>query len=293
MSDQHPNSTIFVIKTKEPIAIQESLINDTPYHSHSYLEFAYISEGSALHHFQNKSIVVKKGDFFVVNYKESHKFSPNKNDTFKVINILFKPEFIDASLKDCRGFQDLVAITNINCSYFNLESTPTSIIYHDQSGEVLALFQKMLAEYQQKRVKYQEMMRCYLTELIIATLREIYRISNHTEYADQTINDILNYINQNLSSDIKLKTLSAQMGYNPSYLSSLFSKKLGISFVKYLQNARINKACDLLANTAKSIDEISLECGYEDTKFFRSIFKNKLKMSPSVFRATVKKVKVL
>ncbi len=282
-----------IFNAKEPIAIQESVINDTPYHTHNFLEFSYISQGSALHHFQNQSVVVRAGDYFAVNYKEVHKFSPNKNDQFKVINILFKPEFIDASLKDCRGFQDLVAITNINCNYFNLVASPTGVIYHDDSGEVLTLFQKMLNEYTQKRVKYQEILRCYLTELIIGTLREIYQAGNHTEYADQTINDIINYINQNLSSDIKLKTLSAHMGYNPSYLSSLFSKKLGISFVKYLQNVRINKACDLLANTSKSIDEISLECGYEDTKFFRSIFKNKLKMSPSVFRSTVKKVTLL
>lgn len=291
MFSSDPNTRIF--QTSEPIAVQESIISNTPYHSHNYLEFSYISKGSSVHYFQNQSIVVREGDFFAVNYHEVHKFSPNGNDEFKVINILFKPEFIDASLKDCHGFQDLVAITNINCNYFNLEVDPTSIIYHDKNDEIRALFQKMLDEYTHKKVKYQELMRCYLTELIIATLREIHRVNSAAEYADQTINDILSYMHRNLASDIRLKDLSIQMGYNSSYLSALFSKKLGISFSKYLQNVRISRACDLLSNTQKSIENISIECGYNDTKFFRSIFKSKLNMSPSTFRSLVRKNKFL
>ena len=291
MTTDFSNTRVF--NTAEPIAVQESTISATPYHRHSFLEFSYVAEGSAVHYFQNQSIVVKKGDYFAVNYDEVHKFSTNEGDSFKVINILFKPEFIDASLKDCQGFQDLIAITNINCNYFNLEVIPTSIIYHDKSGDVLALFEKMLVEYSQKKVKYRELMRCYLTELIIATLREIHRASNDTKYHDHTVNEILNYINENFASDIKLKDLGEQLGYNPSYLSSLFSNKLGISFSKYLQNVRLTNACDLLANTAKSIEDISIECGYNDTKFFRTIFKNKLKMSPSAFRFKVQKNTIL
>ncbi len=291
MSEQLSNARIF--NSNEPISVQESKISNTPYHSHSFLEFSYISRGSAVHLFQNRSIVVKEGDYFAVNYKEAHKFSPHEDDDFAVINILFKPEFLDASLKGCHGFQDLVAITNINCNYFNLEATPTSIIYHDSDGEILKLFQKMLGEYTQKRVKYQEILRCYLTELIIATLREIYQTGNETEYADQTINTILSYVNENLATNIKLKTLSTHLGYHPSYLSTLFSRKLGIPFSKYLQNVRINKACDLLSNTSKSIEEISQECGYSDIKFFRSIFRKKLKMSPSAFRSMSKNVTIL
>ncbi len=291
MQEQALNTQIF--SSKESISVQESEINNTPYHSHSFLEFSYIARGSAIHFFQNQSIPVKEGDYFAVNYKEIHKFSPHKTDDFQVINILFKPEFLDVSLKGCRGFQDIVAITNINCNYFNLQATPTSIIYHDGSGEIRALFEKMLSEYKQKRVKYQEILRCYLTELIIATLREIYQTGNEAEYADHTINTILDYINANLAEDIKLKTIGEKLGYHPSYLSTVFSQRLGIPFSKYLQNLRIQKACDLLANSNKSIEEISQECGYSNTKFFRSIFKAKLQMSPSVFRSMSKNVIIL
>ncbi len=287
MPTEPSNTRVF--NTSELISVQESTISTTPYHSHSFLELSYVARGSAIHFFQNQSVVVQKGDYFMVNYNEIHKFSTNQGDDFKVINILFKPEFIDASLKGCQGFQDLIAITNINCNYFNLEVAPTSVIYHDKSGDVLALFEKMLYEYSRKKAKYREMMRCYLTELIIVTLREIHRASNSTQYVDHTVNQLLTYINENYASNIKLKDLSEQLGYNPSYLSSLFSTKLGISFNKYLQNVRLTNACDLLANTTKSVEEISAACGYNDSKFFRTLFKNKLKMSPSAFRSKVRK----
>ncbi len=291
MSTEPSNTRMF--NTDEPISVQESTISMTPYHSHSFLEFSYVACGSAIHYFQNQSVVVHKGDYFMVNYNEVHKFSTNQNDEFKVINILFKPEFIDPSLKECRGFQDLIAITSINCYYFNLEVVPSSIIYHDKSGEVLTLFEKMLHEYSGKKMKYRELLRCYLTELILVTLREIHRTNNDTKYVDHTVNKILNYINENFASDIKLKDLSKQLGYNSSYLSSLFSNNLGISFNKYLQNVRLTNACDLLANTTQSIEEISVACGYSDSKFFRTLFKNKLKMSPSAYRSKVLKNTVL
>ncbi len=278
-----------VFNTSEPISVQESTVSTTPYHSHSFLEFSYVVRGSAIHYFQNQSVVVQKGDYFMVNYNEVHKFSTNRNDDFKVINILFKPEFIDASLKDCQGFQDLIVITNINCNYFNLEVVPTSVIYHDKKGDVLTLFEKMLVEYSDKKMKYRELLRCYLTELILVTLREIHRTSSDTKYVDHTVNKILNYINENFASNIKLKELGEQLGYNPSYLSSLFSDKLGIPFNKYLQNIRLTNACDLLANTTKSIEDISVACGYNDSKFFRTLCKSKLKMSPSAYRSKVLK----
>lgn len=268
----------------ELISVQRSNYNNTPYHRHNFLEMSYVTSGSAVHYFNNESVTVKKGDYFAVNYDEIHKFSPNGDDNFEVINILFKPEFIDPSLKDCRGFPDLVANASINFNYFTLKTQPTSVIYHDKDDTVLAIFNNMLYEYQQKNIKYQELIRCYLTELIIITLRQISKNVNTMENSDKSLNRLLDYVNQNYMHNIKLKDISDELGYTPSYLSSMFTSKLGIPFSKYLQNIRLAHACDLLANTQDTIETIAEKCSYTDIKFFRRVFKCKLNMSPSEFR---------
>lgn len=81
-----------------------------------------------------------------------------------------------------------------------------------------------------------------------------------------------------------LASLGGQMGYTPAYLSTLFAQKMGISFSHYLQNLRIAQACQLLASSEDSIEEIALRCGYSDLKFFRALFRSRLRMTPSEFR---------
>lgn len=286
-------SALFV--NSEPISVQRSDVDHNAYHRHNFLEIAYISRGSAIHYFNHTTVTVREGDYFAIDYNEAHRFSHDSTNTggFEVINILFKPEFIDAALKGCRGFPDLVAHASINCSYFNLQAPPTGVIYHDESGEVLALFHKMLREYTRQEPKYSELLRCCLIELIILTLRKIYKNVNDTAITDQTLNRLLEYVGQNFMHSIRLKEISAELGYTQSYLSSLFTQTLGIPFSKYLQNIRLAHACDLLINTRKSVDEISEACGYNDVKFFRRLFKNKLKMSPSEFRKTSRRQPIL
>ena len=281
-----PRLALALFVNDEPISVQRSDVDNTSFHEHNFLEIAYISKGSAIHYLKNTCLTVHEGDYFVIDYNESHKFSKDLNNHtgFEVINILFKPEFIDASLKDCRGFADLVTNASINCSYFNLQTVPTSLIYHDDTGELRQLFLKMLREYTEKDPKHQELLRCYLTEIIILTLRKTHKSVSDMVKSDKKLNDLLQYINRNYMNDIRLKDISSEMGYTQSYLSSIFTKSLGISFSKYLQNIRIAQACNQLTTTDKSVDEISEECGYNDIKFFRKLFKEKLKMSPTEFR---------
>ena len=225
----------------------------------------------------------------MVNYGEVHKYSPDGDNPFAVINILFKPEFLDPSLRNCRGFPDLVAFSGIGCNYFNLLASPTSVIFHDEAGDVRILVEKMLAEYSAKEPKYHELLRAYLTELLILTLRKIYKRSDSMECDDRVLCPILDYLNQHYSEPVTLRDISRTMGYTQSYLSTLFARRLGLPFSRYLQNLRIAAACDLLSNTQQSVEEIALACGYSDLKFFRSLFRDRLKVTPSEFRAVSRK----
>lgn len=137
--------------SNENVGVYISDVNTTPYHRHTFLEIAYVVEGSALHYFDNRSLIVKKGDYYAIDYNEVHKYSPNGKDNFKIINCLFRPEFIDASLKHCKGFSDLVSNYLIKFEYANLKTIPTKIIYQDENAEVYTLFKKIFREYTEKK----------------------------------------------------------------------------------------------------------------------------------------------
>ena len=268
----------------EPISVRRSGDNNTAYHNHAFLEFAYVLSGSAVQMFQNRPVRVGAGDFFMINYGEMHKYSPDGTNPFSVLNVLFKPEFLAPSLKDCRGFQDLVAFSGIGCNYFNLLSSPTSVIFHDEDGAVRDLVLRMEREYLAGLPKWEELLRACLTELLILTLRKIYKRSDALDCEDRMLCPILDYLGQHFAEPVTLASLGGQMGYTPAYLSTLFAQKMGIPFSHYLQNLRIAQACQLLASSEDSIEEIALRCGYSDLKFFRSLFRSRLRMTPSEFR---------
>ena len=276
------------IRSDEPISVRLSDVNNTAYHSHDFLEFAYVREGSAVQYFNNEPIRVCAGDFFMINYGEKHKYSPDGDNPFTVLNLLFKPEFLDPSLKGCRGFRDLVAFSGIGCNYFNLLASPTGVIFHDDSGEVLELVERMSREYRGSMPKRSELLRAYLTELLILTLRKIYN-SDSLDCDNRILCPILDYLNQHYGEPVTLREIGERMGYTHTYLSTLFSQKVGVPFNRYLQNLRIAAACHLLAETEKSVEEIAAECGYHDLKFFRSVFRARLRLTPSDFRRTSRK----
>ncbi len=72
--------------------------------------------------------------------------------------------------------------------------------------------------------------------------------------------------------------------FNPSYLSQLFKKNVGRSFMEFLMETRLEKAKDMIAYSAKTIRDISFLVGFEDYYHFSKIFKKHVGMSPQNFR---------
>lgn len=91
-----------------------------------------------------------------------------------------------------------------------------------------------------------------------------------------------------VSSDAgSLPTVSAlarQAGYHPDHYRKLFRTVTGMSPKEWLLSLRIERAGDLLRETAMSIGEIADRLGYDDVYHFSRQFKQKTGLSPSRFR---------
>lgn len=92
------------------------------------------------------------------------------------------------------------------------------------------------------------------------------------------------YIWGNYNQEVSLQQLAAAVGINPYYLSHLFRKEMGISFLEYLTSVRMSIAKSLLKQTAMSVMDICLEVGYQDPSHFAKIFKKKEGIHPTEYR---------
>ena len=76
------------------------------------------------------------------------------------------------------------------------------------------------------------------------------------------------YIEENISQKISLAEVAALVNMSESAFSHFFKKKTGISFITYVNNLRVAKACDLLASTSLSASEICYDCGFNNKSNF-------------------------
>lgn len=104
------------------------------------------------------------------------------------------------------------------------------------------------------------------------------------EQHSRTVIKAIDYISKNYAENINLETISEYVNKSPNYFSYLFKKETGISFIEYLNNTRVNQAKLLLESTDKMTYEISNLVGYNDYKYFSSIFKKIMGVSPGNYR---------
>lgn len=64
-----------------------------------------------------------------------------------------------------------------------------------------------------------------------------------------------------------------------------FVKATGLTPIHYIQRVRIQKACELLEGSTKSVEQVSFLVGYEDVNSFRKVFVKVIGLTPSAFRS--------
>lgn len=87
--------------------------------------------------------------------------------------------------------------------------------------------------------------------------------------------------------DISLDSVSEIVSINPSYFSTLFKRSMGVNFVDYLTDLRMNAARELLEDPLRSTAEVAGLVGYENANYFTRAFKKKTGMTPTEYRRQV------
>jgi AraC-like DNA-binding protein len=78
--------------------------------------------------------------------------------------------------------------------------------------------------------------------------------------------------------------ISNKVGIPQDRLTSILKQKFQMTIPQYINHIKINAAKELLKNTDKSIKEIFLSVGFDDTSHFNHKFKDIVGLSPSEFR---------
>ncbi len=84
--------------------------------------------------------------------------------------------------------------------------------------------------------------------------------------------------------ELNVQKISNYLYISPSYLSMIFKKKSGITFLKYLVSIRLDAAKEMLMNKSNKIAYVAEKAGYPDVSYFSYFFKKNTGVSPREFR---------
>ena len=141
----------------------------------------------------------------------------------------------------------------------------------------------------------------YAVQQFLTILYELSRCENartlaSSSYAKVTVEDdsrrilkVKNFISKNYLDEL----LASLAGMSSSAFSRFFKLHTGRNISEYIIDLRLGYAARMLVDTAKSISEIGFDCGFNNLSNFNRIFKKKKGCSPSEFRESYHKTRII
>lgn len=98
------------------------------------------------------------------------------------------------------------------------------------------------------------------------------------------IHKAIKYIDKHYAENLSLKSVAEVLFISESYLSKLFVRYLNLRFTEYINSVRIAKAVELLKNEDYKIHEISVIVGYNEYRYFDTVFKKIVGITPLQYK---------
>jgi YesN/AraC family two-component response regulator len=249
------------------------------YHYHDSYEIYYLLSGTRYYFIKDRTFKVEKGDLVLINKYDLHKTTYGGSQTHERILFLIDEAYI-------RRLGQVVDDIDV------LQPFRQSInVIKLQKNEQLQLeqfFFRILKEAREKTVGSESSIRLAAADLLIFIARRAMHLNadmnTHPDQMHEKVTQIVRYINARYMEKLTLGNVSETFFISPYYLSRLFKKVTGFTFVEYLNSIRIREAQRLLKETEQSVGRIADKTGYESATHFGRVFKEITGLSPLRFR---------
>lgn len=244
---------------------------------HSMVQLIIVLEGEFQCNLGDKKYIAKANDIFIVNPRTYHSFDA-LNKTSTILSVLINQH--EFALGDIDP--DSIA--------FNLNSM--EIIEHPKYESIKYLIYSIVRLNSMDNVNSIYTNRAISFSLFAQLMNDF---SVNLEEADikrtnyDTITKITAYINDHYSENLSLSSISKQFNYSIAYLSRLFKQSLDTNFIDYYDDLRVNNSLNDLLFSNKTIEEIALTHGFENSRSYFRAFTSIYKTYPSQYRKEFKK----
>lgn len=256
--------------------IKDKINLEFDFHYHDFNKIIIFISGDVSYIIEGKSYNLKPWDILFVNNHDIHKPIVNSSQTYERIIIWINSKFLESH------------------NYENCDLTKCFKLVDEKRLNLIRLnndFQKELKDLiylLESSLNSKEFGSTLLSNsLFIQLIIYLNRIHIYNKYIqdenifkyDKEIENILLYINQNLSEDLSIGTLSQKFFISRYYLMHKFKKETGYTLHNYILSKRLFKAKELI-KSGTPITTASMQCGFNDYSSFLRSFKKTFNCSP-------------
>ena len=156
----------------------------------------------------------------------------------------------------------------------------------------MATLKMLTAEIVDRAAGYPTVIQGLVAKLILDTARATVGRQIRAEQVDSpmrseaeaVVANACRYIRDNLSRSISLRDVAAQVHLSERHLGRLFSQVKEMTVGDSITQMRMDEAAHLLLNQHWPVKKVAAAVGYPDVRYFTTLFRKRVKMTPAVFR---------
>lgn len=272
-----------VVDIKELIALEyldfEGKYKDYS-ETHDFWELCYVEKGGITLTVDSVNHILNENQLFIIAPNRRHTYSSHDGNKVRVFVACFE-SFSHNLLPLSNTSFSLSAIDTACVRQIIAESEATFVVNEDEQLSIKT--DAVFGGQQALHLQLEYLLICLLRHLSDRKDSAVVFISDENFHRELT-DAIMRYIRENFDKKITLADVCARFSYSQSFICRIFKEQTGETLIEHINRIKIAEACKLLEKTPLKINEISTSLGFGETKYFDTLFKKIIGISPNNYR---------
>ncbi|MEQ9287752.1 MAG: AraC family transcriptional regulator [Cyclobacteriaceae bacterium] len=263
--------SFFVKRVKEPVL-------DINWHFHEEYEIIYILKGQGVRLVGDNISNFRPGELVLV--------GPNVPHLWRTTKKVHSVDRIIIKFDGQPGGINIFSLPEFSKVKELLQHAETGISFGQETREKVEnlIVELSGASGVNKLVNLMSILNIMSTSTDTEALSSPYvKVAPHHVEADR-LSKVISYISENYNKDLVLDDVANIASMTMQSFCRFFKKRTNKTFVQFLNEYRIGKACVLLIENKMTISEICYDLGYNSTTNFNRVFRRQYACTPMEYR---------
>lgn len=225
----------------------------------------YCMDGAGMIHVNGEDFDISSNNYFIIPKHAPHRYHSSANDPWSIYWLHFDgelaPEIYSRSVLNDRHIVHEIPYQESRVQVFD---------------DMCSIIEKSYNKREMEAVNFHSLH--FITSLIYH--RETHPPAGNADMVSRSID----FMNDNISHRYGLTELAQQQNISVTHYAKMFKQKTGETPVNYFNRLKVQKACQNLYFTDRSIKLICGELGFDDQYYFSRLFRKVTGISPLKYK---------